>query len=239
MKMNKFTLLLMVIIGAVLLTACGSKPDKGDPAAKEKQDEAAENEENVKAVLNAIGDAEVRFPAFMYDSILGAVEDQVSIGDTTYGFDNPETGISIYAFAEQNGLNEEQAKAINFLIDFKAVDENGNELSKIGEYYPEDFETDIFPYKGADIDYFTLTNVETKPSDEDDNNLQITADLNVHLHLIDGTEEVRTYKTSTVPETGDTPLNEKVVEMAYSADKMNEKLPNEERYSEKGANSDE
>lgn len=234
MKMNKFTLLLMVIIGAVLFTACGSKED---PAAKEKQDETAENEENVKAVVKAIGDGEIRFPAFIeYDGILKAVETNARINDTTYGFDNPETGISIYAFAEQNGLNEEQASAIDYLINFKVVDENGNELSKIGEYYPEDFDTDIFPYKGADIDYFTLTNVETKPSDEDDKNLQITADLNVHLHLIDGTEEVRTYKTSTVPKAGDTPLNENMVKNAFSADKMNEKLPNEERYSEKGAN---
>lgn len=233
---NRFTLLVMVIIGAVLFTACGNKPDKDDPVTEKNQGEAAEaeNEENVNAVVNAISDAEIRFPVFIDDeSHIEVVSSNATINGTTYGFDNPETGISVYAFAEQNGLNEEQAQAIWGLL-------STDDVYDIPEKYPDDFSY-VFPYKGADIDYMTLSNVKTEPSGKDDNNLRITADLNVHLHLLDGTEAVEVYEVSKVPEIGDTPLDEKSVEWALDADKMNEKLPNEERsfYKEKGAESDE
>lgn len=240
MKMNKLVFLLVLILGAALFSACGSKTNEGNTASGEKVNEAVGNKKNVEAVVDVISNDEIRFPAFVeYDNVLRAVETSARINGTTYGFDNPKDGISLYALADQKGLNKEQVTAIDFLIRSTAVDENGKELSEIGEYYPDDFNTEIFPYKGADIDYFTLTNVQVETSEKDDNNLQITADLNVHLHLLDGTEEIRTYKTSTVPDTGDTPLNENMVKSAFSADKMNEDLPNEERYEEKGSNPDE
>lgn len=248
LKMNKLALLVVVVIGTVLFfSACGSKSNgnKEDPAAAEKQNKEARNEANVKAVVKAIGNSDVRFPIFIDDEgNIGAIDTVVSVndngsmmvsesGDITHGFDNPETGISVYAFAGQNKLNEEQIRAIGDLI-------SPMELFDIPEYYPDDF-SGSFPYKGADIDYLTLSNVQTEPSDEDDNNLQITADLTVHLHLVDGTKETKVIEVATVPEIGNTPLNEEKVESALSADKMNEDLPNEKRsfYKEKGANSDE
>lgn len=232
MRMKKISLLLLIVSVAIVFSACGKESDnEKDSAAKPQKEEKVTNEENVKAVVEAVKDPDVRYKIAINDEMyIFVIEDSFASKGTAYGFDDPDTGTSIYAYASKKDLNEEQASAISSLLGTSAVDENGKQLKDIGEYYPDDFRDGRYPYKGVDLDYMTLSNIETEPSEKGDNYTKITADVTVHLHLMDGTEESKTFKSSAEPEIGDTQLDEEMVKEALSADVMNEEIPTEDRF---------
>lgn len=251
MKKNRLVFLLVLIVGAVLISACGNEANNGSATTEEKKDEVVGNEKNAEAVVKALSDSEVRFKIYINDAepYIFALNTSLSMSEnghvmevgskgvtegTTYGFDDPEKGTSVYAFAKQKGLNEEQRKAISSLASPK-------DLFDLPEGYPEDFSFGGYPYLGADFDYVTLSNVKKELTNETEHEFRITADLTAHFHLVDGTEKTKKYEVSSVPEAGNEELDEDSVEVSLHADKMNEDIPNEKRssYEEKGSNPDE
>lgn len=239
MKIKKTSFLIVVVIIVLGISACGKEPENtrgtaSKPEKKEVEDVAVTNKDNVKSVVDAVSDPEVRYKVAIDDEMhIFAISDNFRIfsgndEDNSYGFSDPyNIGTSVYAYASEKGLNEEQTATIIKLLSDSAVDEQGKKIKDIAEYYPEDFTENKYPYQGTDIDYMTLSNIETEPSEKGE---KITADVTVHLHLVDGTEESKTFKSSAEPEIGDTPLDEERVNKALSADVMNEEIPTEDRF---------
>src|SRR5699024_12281797 len=131
-------------------------------------------------------------------------------------------GTSIYAHASENDLNKEQRDAIGAL-----VTPSDSDLREMTENHSDDFKDGEFPYQGVDLDYVTLSNVETEESMAGE---EITADVTVHWRSVDGEEKTETFETSAEPNMGDTELDEEEVEEALSADVMNEEIPTEDRF---------
>lgn len=232
MKLKKIGL---IVIAALALSACGQAENTKEPEETPQEKEDVGNKENVKAVVDAVSDENVRYKLAIDDEAhVFVVSDNFRIfsgndDDNSYGFNDPNNvGTSIYAYADEKKLNQQQTDAITSLLSSdNAVDEEGTKLKNVGEYYPNDFKNGEFPHQGADLDYVTLSNVETEESMAGE---EITADVTVHLHLADGTEESRVFHSSVEPEIGDTELDEKDVEEALSADVMNEEIPTEDRF---------
>src|SRR5699024_5433332 len=231
MKVKK---IFFIVIAAIALSACGQSEDTKEPEENPQEKEDVGNKENVKAVVDAISDEDVRYKMWLDDEanvlVVGTNVGYFSGNDdNSYGFDDPDNiGTSIYAYADEKGLNQEQTDAIaSLLYPENPVDEDGTKLKNVGEYYPDDYKDGEFQYQGADLDYVTLSNVETEESMAGE---EITADVTAHLHLADGTEESRTFQSSVEPETGDTELDEEEVEEALSADVMNEEITTEDRF---------
>src|SRR5699024_10719243 len=130
--------------------------------------------------------------------------DNLDVDGKTYGFDDPHSGTSIYAYAADQGLNEEQAWAISGLATPKE-----SEFTEIMEEYPDDFYNGESPYEGADFDYTTISNAEIEKSEK---GAKITADATVYFHTIDGEEKTETFQTSTEPDASDTDIDEDDIE---------------------------
>lgn len=224
MKVKK---LLFIVIAAIALSACGQSEGTKEPEANPQEKEDVGNKENVKAVVDAASDEDVRYKMWIGDEadieVVSTFVGYFAGADNSYGFDDPDSiGTSVYAYADKKELNQEQTEALEVLVnplddDFKEITEN----------YSDDFKDGEFPYQGVDLDYVTLSNVETEESMAGE---EITADVIVHWHSVDGEEKTETFETSTEPEKGDTKLDEEKVEEALSADVMNEKIPTEDRF---------
>ncbi|MBC2242232.1 hypothetical protein [Listeria booriae] len=230
-------IMVMVALVFVTLSACGN----GEQAAKttEKTKEKIENKENVDAVVRAIKNPDVRYQLYIdYEADLFSMSTNFSVGDTSYGFDNPKTGTSIYAYAIKNKLNDEQAKSISGLID-SAENEDGKLVMGQGmsDYdvrneFPEAFNKYGIPYNGADADYVTLSNVKVNKSNKENYQKikgyyqEISADVTIHVHLPNGVEKTKTYPTSFIPAVANTAITDEDKQQALHADVMNLPLPN-------------
>jgi len=221
MKVKK---IFLVVIAAIALGACGQSEDAKEPEANPQEKEDVGNKENVKAVVDAASDEDVRYKLDIDDEAhIFVISDVFIIDGTSYGYDEPDNiGTSVYAYAGEKELNQEQADALEVLV--SPLDDD---LKEITENYSDDFKDGEFPYQGVDLDYVTLSNVETEESMAGE---EITADATVHWHSVDGEEKTETFETSAEPEMGDTELDEEEVEEALSADVMNEKIPTEDRF---------
>lgn len=224
MKLKKIGL---IVIAAFALSACGQGENTKEPEDTPQEKEDVGNKENVKTVVDAVSDEDVRYKMWIGDeadiSIVSVSVGYFAGADKSYGFDDPyNIGTSVYAYADKKELNQEQAEALEVLVN--PLDDD---LKEITENYTDDFKDGEFPYQGVDLDYVTLSNVKTEESDKGE---KITADVTVHWHSVDGTEKTETFETFTEPEMGDTELNEEDVEEALSADVMNEKIPTEDRF---------
>lgn len=221
MKVKK---LFFTVIAAVALSACGQSEDAKEPEANPQEKEDVGNKENVKAVVEAVNSPDTRYKLSINDEAdIFVISDVFIIDGTSYGYDDPDNiGTSVYAYADKKELNQEQADALEVLA--SPLDDD---LKEITENYSDDFKDGEFPYQGVDLDYVTLSNVETKESMAGE---EITADITVHWHSVDGEEKTETFETSAEPEMGDTELDEEKVEEALSADVMNEEIPTEERF---------
>ena len=221
MKVKK---IFLVVIAAIALGACGQSEDAKEPEANPQEKEDVGNKENVKAVVDAASDEDVRYKLDIDDEAhIFVISDVFIIDGTSYGYDEPDNiGTSVYAYAGEKELNQEQADALEVLV--SPLDDD---LKEITENYSDDFKDGEFPYQGVDLDYVTLSNVETEESMAGE---EITADATVHWHSVDGEEKTETFETSAEPEMGDTELDEDEVEEALSADVMNEKIPTEDRF---------
>src|SRR5699024_5908189 len=209
---------------AIALGACGQSEDAKEPEANPQEKEDVGNKENVKAVVDAASDEDVRYKLDIDDEAhIFVISDVFIIDGTSYGYDEPDNiGTSVYAYAGEKELNQEQADALEVLV--SPLDDD---LKEITENYSDDFKDGEFPYQGVDLDYVTLSNVETEESMAGE---EITADATVHWHSVDGEEKTETFETSAETEMGDTELDEEEVEEALSADVMNEKIPTEDRF---------
>lgn len=219
-----------IVIAAVVLSACGqSEENTKESEANPQEKEDVGNKENVKAVVDAVDDEDVRYKMWIDDEANIFVV-STSVGyfsgndeNNSYGFDDPyNVGTSVYARASKKELNEEQRQAIEML-----VNPSDSDLKEITEKYSDDFKDGEFPYQGVDLDYVTLSNVKTEESMAGE---KITADVTVHWHSVDGTEKTEMFETSVEPEMGDTELDEEEVKEALSADVMNEEIPTEDRF---------
>lgn len=230
--MKRGSIVFLIMVAVFALGACSQGSENTDNSSNNEQNEPeAEqpgNKENVEAVAKALSNENVRYKLWIDD------ETNISIvysdighfdgneDDKTYGFDDPKTGTSVYAYAYKKGLNEEQREALLSL-----VEPSDDDFNEIMEDYPDGFRDGRMPYKEADFDYVTVSNVEAEDAEE---GIEMTAEVDVHFHLKDGTEEVETVETSTVPDIGDTELDEDDVEDALNADVMNEEIPTDDRF---------
>ncbi|STE38122.1 hypothetical protein [Enterococcus mundtii] len=234
MKIKKIGLLVGLSLLTMGLVACGNNEDS---VASTKQNNVQkkvtyDNQENVDGVIEALNSVKPKFKAssldwedggecwVIYTSYGLFSDDNRTV--TEYGYDDPVKGTSIVAFATKNGLNNEQSNAIYSLS--SGYDENGISSEEIWKNYPNDAEN-ISPYQGADVDYVTISDLKTEPSETEPNKLQITGKVTYHLHLLDGTEVDHEFKTSATPDSKTGPIDEKFVEDALHPDKMNEDLP--------------
>lgn len=235
MKIKKIGLLVGVSLLTMVLVACGNNEDS---VASAKQNNVQkkityDNQENVDGVIEALNSIKTKFKAsslswddggecwVIYTSYsLFYYDDNQSLTD--YGYDDPEKGTSIVAFAANNGLNDAQSNAIYSLS--SGYDENGISSEEIWKNYPNDADN-ISPYQGADVDYVTISDLKKEPSETEPNKLQITGKVTYHLHLLDGTEVDHEFKTSATPDSKTDPIDEKFIEEALHVDKMNEDLP--------------
>lgn len=224
--MKRGSIVFLIMVAVFALGACSQGSENTDNSSNNEQNEPeAEqpgNKENVEAVAKSLSNENTRYKLIIDDEadIFVILEDYNVDGDT-YGFDDPKTGVSIYAHASEKGLNHEQAWGVSGL-----VNPSDEDLKEIMEKYPDDFRDGKYPYKGADFDYTTVSNVEAEDAEE---GIEMTAEVDVHFHLKDGTEEVETVETSNVPDNGDTELDEGDVEDALNADIMNEDIPSDDR----------
>src|SRR5699024_9000330 len=125
-----------------------TKEQASDPP---KELEEVNNKENVQKVFNAIKDEDIRYKLLVdNERNVFIAMDNLDVDGKTYGFDDPHSGTSIYAYAADQGLNEEQAWAISGLATPKE-----SEFTEIMEEYPDDFYNGESPYEGADFDYTT------------------------------------------------------------------------------------
>lgn len=230
--MKQSRIIFLIFAAFLVLGACGQESESAEEEKSNNEQEEPEaeqpgNKENVEAVVKALSDESVRYKTWIDDennmSVVGIDVGYFSGNDdnNSYGFDNPKTGTSVYAYAHQNDLNEEQANAIWSLV------EPPDNFKDILENYPEGFNEKGYAYQGADLDYTTVSNVEAESAEE---GAEITAEIDVHFHLKDGTEEVETVETSTVPDIGDTEIDEDEIDDALNADVMNEDIPTEDRF---------
>lgn len=221
MKLKKIGL---IVIAAFVLSACAQSENTKEPEENPQEKEDAGNKENVKVVVDAVSDEDVRYKLLINDeAYIFVASDKFYNKGISYGYDDPYgVGTSIYGFASNHDFNEEQREALGSL-----VNPSDDDLKKITENYTDDFKDGEFPYQGVDLDYVTLSNVKTEESDKGE---KIIADVTVHWHSEDGTEKTETFETFTEPEMGDTELNEEDVEEALSADVMNEEIPTEDRF---------
>lgn len=234
MKIKKIGLLVGLSLLTMGLVACGNNED-GVASAKQnnvQEKVTYDNQENVDGVIEALNNVKPKFKASSLDSDGGGEceviytsygifsDDMKSMTD--YGYDDPEKGTSIVAFAAKNNLNDAQKSAISSLS--SGYDENGRSSENIWKNYPNDA-YDIAPYQGADVDYVTISDLKTEPSGEEPNKLKITGKVTYHLHLLDGTEVDHEFKTSATPDSKTEPIDEKTIEEALNVDKMNEDLP--------------
>ena len=231
--MKRSRIIFLIFAAFLVLGACSPESESAEEEKSNNEQEKPEaeqpgNKENVEAVAKALSDKNVRYKTWIDDeNNMSVVLTDVGYfsgneDDNSYGFDDPKTGTSVYAYAHQNDLNEEQENAI-----WSLVNPTEEDVDKIMEDYPEGFSEKGYPYQGADFDYTTVSNVEAESAEE---GAEITAEIDVHFHLKDGTEEVETVETSTVPDIGDTELDEDKVDDALNADVMNEDIPTEDRF---------
>ena len=249
MKLKKLGLVVGLSLMTMGLVACGnSTGSETANAAKEvskKSKVVYENQKNVDGVIKALNSVQPKFKANSGDwdggggvNIIYAsekvwshtvtgdkTEEQQAADYLTYGYDDPKTGISEVAFADQNNLNNAQLVAVDYLT--SGVDKENKLRSKdIWKNYPDDaVASNGSPYQGADIDYVTVSNLETEPSEKEPNMLMITGKVTYHLHLLDGSEVDHEFTTSATPDSSTEPIDEEDIEDAYGADKMNEELP--------------
>ncbi|MDT0111624.1 hypothetical protein QJV45_14165 [Listeria booriae] len=213
----------------LLLSACDNSNAETDASkAQEVKHEVTSNAQNVKTLVKAIKQPNVRYKLYI-DGGEGLVEsvqtDYEDFNGKTYGYDDPNKGTSIDAFAIKNGLNAQQAGALSTLSEWGG-DKDGNASYKVTSLYPDDFTRGGYPYHdGSDVDYSTLSNIKTTPSEDEKNYTKITADVTIHLHLIDGTKVSHTYQTEVTPGEGDTKIDEATKQKALYADVMNQPWP--------------
>lgn len=212
-------------VSILVLSGCGQESESTKEKASDppKKQEEISNKENVKKVVNAVKDEDVRFKLLIDNERNVFVPiDEFKLDGKTYGFDDLEEGTSIYAYADQQGLNEEQAWTISGLATPRE-----SEFTEIMEEYSDDFHKGQSPYEGADFDYTTISNVETEESEKGE---EISADVTVHFHNVDGEEETETFETFAEPDASDKELDQGDVKDATTADVMNEDVPSEDRF---------
>lgn len=246
-KVKKMLGMTIILASAFTLGACGNKADE-----VEKSTTKVENQENVNAIVKAIKKQDVRYKLAIDDEMNLYVIDRQFTALTdhaeqieSYGFDRPRQSTSIYAYALKNDLNEEQTQSMLSLIAGGKTDKgdwvmgDGGSEGDIREDFPEGFNDGGQPYKGADVDYATLSNVKVKQATEaeikkqkdisiypnGDNYKKITANVTIYLHLPDGTMKSKTFKTDIIPPSGNTKISEDDKNAALHADHMNEPLP--------------
>lgn len=233
-KIVKISRVIFLVSLVLVLGACGNEQATQTNAGKaDVSKEKVVNADNVKGIVKAIKKSDVRFKLYIGDEgYLVPVGTNAWIDDTTYGFDQPHKNTSIWAYALNNKLNEEQADGINSLLKNGRMQDGSKAMDSSGDVrkeFPEAFYEEEYPYKGADIDYATLSNVKVMKSDQVGYQ-KITADVTIHLHLTDGTQQTRTYPTSYIPKTGNTKIKtdkygRDPVQEALHADVMNQPLP--------------
>lgn len=126
--------------------------------------------------------------------------------EKTYGYDDPNTGRSLYVYAADQGLNEEQTNAV-----FSRSIPTESEFTEIMKEYSDDFHKGESSYEGADFDYTSISNVETEKSEK-------------------GEEETETFETFVEPDASGVVLDQESVKDATTADVMNEDIPTEDRF---------
>lgn len=213
----------------LVLSACGNSNAETDASeAQEVKHEVISNAQNVKTLVKAIKQPNVRYKLYidggegLIDSVQTAYK---GLNGKTYGYDDSNKGTSIDAFAINNGLNAQQAEALSTLSVW-GEDKDGNDSQKVTSLYPDDFDRGGYPYRdGSDVDYSTLSNIKTTPSEDKKNYTKITADVTIHLHLIDGTKVSHTYQTEVTPGEGNTKIDDATKKEALHADFMNQPWP--------------
>ncbi|MBC2258843.1 hypothetical protein [Listeria booriae] len=213
----------------LILSACGNSNAETDSSkAQEVKHEVTSNAQNVKTLVKAIKQPNVRYKLFIDGGegfVLPLMTDYEDFYGKSYGYDNPQEGTSIYAFALKNGLDNGLAQALSDLV-MSGKDKDGNYVKDVASLYPNDFYDGSLPYHdGSDVDYSTLSNIKTAPSEDEKNYTKITADVTIHLHLMDGTKVSHTYQTEVTPGEGETKIDETTKQEALHADIMNQPWP--------------
>lgn len=236
MKIKKISLFVGIALMTIGLSACGNnKPGVNvtDDKSTEKQQKYV-NQENTDAVIKALNSKKPKFKATTYgwepDSRCVVIDDVYNdFGtDGVYGFDDPNSGTSVDAFAIKNNLNAEQSSAIGMLT-YGTDKETGVTSNLIWNLYPDSSkdagtEKDRFPYQGADVDYVEITDLKKAPSKYKDSELEITAKVTYYLHLLDGTKVKHEFTSNCIPEVGNTKFSEETKQRVLHAQHMNEPL---------------
>ncbi|HIB1874857.1 TPA: hypothetical protein ACWWCX_002367 [Enterococcus faecium] len=239
MKIKKISLFVSVALVTIGLSACGNnKPgvNTADVKSTEKKQKYI-NQENTDAVIKALNSKKPKFKA---SAIGWEAENRCAVIDDTimdsyysdgeeYGFDDPNSGTSVEAFAIKNNLNAEQSSAIRSLT-YGTDEETGVTSNLIWNLYPDSSkdagtEKDRFPYQGADVDYVEISDLKTAPSKYKDSELEITAKVTYYLHLLDGTKVKHEFTSNKIPEVGNTEFSEERKQRVLHAQHMNEPLP--------------
>ncbi|MEY8307438.1 hypothetical protein AAK913_12550 [Enterococcus faecium] len=236
MKIKKISLFVGVALVTIGLSACGNnKPgiNTADVKSTEKKQKYI-NQENTDAVIKALNSKKPKFKATTdgWEAELRCVViDDIynDFGtDGVYGFDDPNSGTSVEAFAIKNNLNREQSSAIRSLT-YGTDEETGVTSNLIWNLYPASSkdagtEKDRFPYQGADVDYVEISDLKTAPSKYKDSELEITAKVTYYLHLLDGTKVKHEFTSNKIPDVGNTEFCEETKQRVLHAQHMNEPL---------------
>src|SRR5699024_12799969 len=119
MKVKK---IFFIVIAAIALSACGQSEDTKEPEENPQEKEDVGNKENVKAVVDAISDEDVRYKMWLDDEanvlVVGTNVGYFSGNDdNSYGFDDSyNIGTFIYSYIDYKGIILKLTYAISSIM---------------------------------------------------------------------------------------------------------------------------